>query len=99
MEAQNAYDLLSDETKRATFDQYGHGAFDGTGNPSNGAGGFPGGGFPGGFSGFSGFGGSSGGAGFDAQSIFEEFLGGGRTRRSTAQPGEDVAVSILLFAH
>lgn len=40
-EVQEAYDVLSDEQKRKTYDQFGHAAFDGTGN-TNGAGGFGG---------------------------------------------------------
>ncbi|KAK9760520.1 mdj1 protein precursor, partial [Basidiobolus ranarum] len=40
---QEAYEILSDEQKRASYDQYGHAAFDGNAPP--GAGGFPGGGF------------------------------------------------------
>ena len=43
-EVQEAYDVLSDEQKRKTYDQFGHAAFDGTGN-TNGAGGFGGFGF------------------------------------------------------
>jgi len=49
IEIQNAYEILSDDKKRAQYDQYGHAAFD----PNGGAQGFQGRG--GGFSGFSGF--------------------------------------------
>ncbi|ORY06428.1 hypothetical protein K493DRAFT_310562 [Basidiobolus meristosporus CBS 931.73] len=42
---QEAYEVLSDEQKRASYDQYGHAAFNGNAPP--GAGGFPGGGFHG----------------------------------------------------
>ena len=45
-EVQEAYEVLSDQGKRQTYDRYGHSAFDQNGNP----GGF--GGFSGGFSNF-----------------------------------------------
>ncbi|KXS19117.1 hypothetical protein M427DRAFT_132162 [Gonapodya prolifera JEL478] len=55
VEIQEAYEILSDEQKRAAYDQFGHSAFSGPGgDPSGGGfgggfpGGFPGGGFPGG---------------------------------------------------
>lgn len=63
-EIQEAYEVLGDEEKRKTYDQFGHAAFDQNG----GAGGF--GGFSGGFQG--------GGFGFDDLSdIFGSFFGGG----------------------
>ena len=40
-EVNEAYAILSDADKRAAYDNYGHAAFDGTGNPT-GAGGFGG---------------------------------------------------------
>ncbi|ORX65175.1 hypothetical protein BCR32DRAFT_212128, partial [Anaeromyces robustus] len=49
IEIQNAYEILSDDKKRAQYDQYGHAAFD----PNGGAQGFQGRG--GGFGGFNGF--------------------------------------------
>ncbi|MGI6714377.1 MAG: molecular chaperone DnaJ [Bacilli bacterium] len=45
-EVQEAYDILKDEQKRATYDQFGHAAFDGTGEQNP---------FTGGFSGFQDF--------------------------------------------
>ncbi len=69
-EAAEAYDVLSDEQKRARYDQFGHAGMDGAGG-FGGAGGFSmedifsqfgdifGGAFGGGFSGFGGFGGGS----------------------------------------
>ncbi len=72
-EVQEAYDILSDDQKRAAYDQYGHAAFNqggstgGSGNP------FEGGGF------------SSQGFG-DLNDLFNSFFGGSR-RRSQAQSG------------
>ncbi len=67
-----AYDLLSDKTKRARYDR---GEIDGDGNPKSpfGGGGFGGGGFGGGPQG--GFGGQAGGV--DLGDIFEGLFGGG----------------------
>ena len=87
-EASEAYSVLSDEQKRAQYDQFGHAAFENGG--AGGAGGF------GGFEGFGGFGGGG------MEDIFDMFFGGqgrgsrGRGRRSRrrrprhhdqAQPG------------
>ena len=66
-EVQEAYDVLSDANKKATYDQFGHAGMDG-------AGGFGQGGF-GGFD-FGGF--SQGGFG----DIFESFFGGGSSQSS-----------------
>jgi len=73
--AAEAYEVLSDENKRARYDQYGHGAFDN--------GGFGGGGFGGGMNMddiFSQFGDIFGG-GFGGGGGFSGFGGGGRQRR------------------
>ena len=59
-EAQEAYEVLSDEQKRKMYDQYGHA---GVGNGGPGAGGF------GGYSNFD-------GAGFDFGDIFDSIFGG-----------------------
>lgn len=59
-EAQEAYSVLSDESKRKMYDQYGHA---GVGNGGPGAGGF------GGYSNFD-------GAGFDFGDIFDSIFGG-----------------------
>ena len=76
-----AYAVLSDDNKKAQYDQFGHAAF---GN--GGQGGFGGaGGFGGGFQGFSG--------GFDdLGDIFSSFFGGGGGRRNPNAPrqGEDL---------
>lgn len=87
----NAYDLLSDKTKRAQFDR---GEIDADGNPANPfagmGGGFGGGGFGGGAGGqrnfrpedFQGF----NNEGLDLGDLFDGLFGGGGTRRS-AGPG------------
>ena len=66
-ECSEAYSVLSDEKKRAQYDQFGHAAFVGAAG-AGGAGGF------GGFD-FSGFGGAGGGM----EDIFDMFFGGGRS--------------------
>ena len=80
-EITEAYEVLSDDNKKAQYDQFGHAAF---GN--GGQGGFGGaGGFGGGLQGFSG--------GFDdLGDIFSSFFGGGGGRRNPNAPrqGEDL---------
>lgn len=81
-EINEAYDTLSDEQKRARYDQFG---FD---DPMGGAGGA---------SGFSGFGGSgfSGFGGFE--DIFSSFFGGGsRGNPSSAKQGKDVEKEMTI---
>lgn len=73
-EATEAYAVLSDEDKRRTYDQFGHGAFEG------GAGGFQG------FQGFEGFEDIFG----DILSSFFGGQPGGGRGRSRAQPGSDL---------
>lgn len=70
-EVTEAYEVLSDDQKRAAYDQYGHAGVDG-----NGAGGFGG---AGGFNG-QGFGGFE-----DMGDIFSQFFGGG-ARQQTVDP-------------
>ena len=60
-EVNEAYEVLSDSTKRQRYDQFGHAGVD----PSYGAGAGGAGGFGGGF------------GGFDVGDIFESFFGGG----------------------
>jgi molecular chaperone DnaJ len=82
-----AYDILSDDQKRAAYDRYGHGAF-----ANGGGGGGGGGGFHDPFDIFREvFGGSGGGGG----GVFESFFGGGgggggRQRRDGPQRGSDL---------
>ena len=70
-EINEAYEVLSDPQKKATYDQFGHAGMDGS---------FGSGGFSGGFSGsdFGGFG--------DFGDIFGSFFGGGQTRRQSTGP-------------
>ena len=85
-EVGEAYEVLSDDDKRARYDQYGHAGVDPNFNP--GFGGF-GGGFGGG--GFSGFG--------DFGDIFSDFFGGGSTRsasQNAPRRGENVASRLEL---
>ena len=83
-EVGEAYEVLSDDDKRARYDQFGFQGVD----PNFGAGGA---GFDGGFGGF---------GGFDFGDIFGEFFGGGSSRRASTQNaprrGENVAVRLEL---
>ena len=81
-EVNEAYQVLSDDQKRAQYDQFGSSAFDG----SAGAGA--------GYGGFSGFGGNGGFGGFE--DIFESFFGGGASRRRGPARGSDLETSIRI---
>ncbi|KAI9093832.1 DnaJ protein [Phlyctochytrium arcticum] len=70
IEIQEAYDILSDDQKRANYDQFGHSAFGGGEGPT-GAGGF------GDFGGFGGGGNPFGGGFGSTQDIFEHIFSGG----------------------
>ena len=95
-EISNAYEVLSDASKRQRYDQLGHEAFTSTGG--QGFGGFGGGGGGGFrdpmdiFSQF--FGGGSGGGSFS----FEDLFGGGRRRRDPNAPvnGNDLRCDIEI---
>ncbi len=80
-EASEAYEVLSDEDKRAAYDRYGHSAFE---NGGAGAGGFSG--FSGGFDG-----------GFDFEDIFGDIFGSGRrNQRRGPKPGADIQQNIQV---
>jgi molecular chaperone DnaJ len=82
-EINEAYQVLGDEQKRQKYDQFGSGAFDGSG-------GFGGQGFGGGFHGF------QGGVGFeDLGDIFGDIFGGGRSRQRERR-GSDIQVDLDL---
>lgn len=82
-EANEAYQVLSDEKKRAEYDAYGQ-TFGGNGGGFSGQGG--------GFSGFEGFGGQ-GFEGVDLNDIFGDFFGGGRPQ---ARRGRDISIDLQL---
>ncbi|KAK3066271.1 mdj1 protein precursor, partial [Teratosphaeriaceae sp. CCFEE 6253] len=91
-DAQSAYELLSDDKKKAAWDQYGAAAFDqGPGFDPSGGGGGPGGNPFAGAGGFGGFGGQARGgfgADFNFDDLFSAFGGGGARRgRGGAQAG------------
>ena len=89
-EVNEAYSVLSDETKRAQYDQLGPDAFE-QAQQGGGAGGNP---FGGGFGGFGGFGGGG------MEDIFDMFFNGqgGRSGRSNAGPqrGADLRFDLEL---
>ena len=92
-----AYDVLSDESKRAAYDRFGHGAFaQGGGAPRGGAGG----GFHDPFDIFREVFGASGGGGGGASNIFEQFFGsgqgGGKPDRDGKQRGSDLRYDMQI---
>lgn len=85
-EIAEAYEILSDDQKRAAYDSYGHSAFE-----QGGGGGFSrGGGFnPGGF-------GGAGGFSDMFNDIFEDLMGGGRRGASFNNRGADLRYNIEI---
>ena len=84
-EVGEAYEVLSDDQKRARYDQFGFAGVD----PNYGAGAGGGNPFGGGFGGFGDFG--------DLGDIFGSFFGGGRTQsRNAPRQGESVGVRLEL---
>lgn len=82
-ELNEAYDVLKDEQKRAAYDRYGHGAFDGMGRgPGGGAGGFDAGSFSDIF-----------------EEVFGDFMGGmrgGARNANGAQRGSDLRYDLTI---
>lgn len=94
-EINEAYQILSDEGKRAQYDQFGQ-VFEGTGAGQGGSG------WPGGFrfdfgeGPFESAGGRSGFADFDFADAFEDFFAGsgGARRRSPPERGKDIRIGL-----
>lgn len=85
-EVNEAYQVLSDDTKRKNYDQFGSADASGFGGGAGGFGGFD----------FSGFGGAQG---FDMGDIFDMFGGGmgGGSRRTRQPTGRDIEIDLELF--
>jgi len=86
-EINEAYQILSDDSKRATYDTYGSAFPGGNGGPQpNGFGGFD-------FSGFQGFNGTEG-MEFDLGDIFGDFFGNGG--RGSVKRGRDISIDLEI---
>lgn len=83
-EVNEAYQVLSDDRKRAEYDSYGQ-TFGGNGPQGAGFGGFD----------FSGFGGQ-GFEGVDLDEIFGEFFGGARGGHSKVKRGRDISIDLQI---
>jgi len=101
-EISEAYSTLSDDTKRAQYDQFGSAGPSGFGGGAGGFGGQQGQGGFGGFD-FSGFQGGFGGQGFeqngvefDLGDIFGSVFGGGRSSAKKQRRGRDIEIDIEI---
>lgn len=82
-EVQEAYDILYDDQKRSTYDQFGHAAFENNGAGAGGFGGFNGGGFQ----------------DMDLGDLFGSFFGGGSRRKKSPtgpQRGSDAFMRVRI---
>ncbi len=86
-EVSEAYSILSDDNKRAQYDQFGHGGGMGGGGGAGGFGGFD-------FNGFD-FGGFQAGQGmeFDLGDLFGDFFGGGKPK---TKRGSDITIDVKI---
>ncbi len=85
-EVNEAYQVLSDDSKRSKYDQFGAG-FENMGGAQ---------GYGGGFEGFDFSGFQNGGADFDLNDIFSDFFGGGMGGRTQARRGRDISTEIQI---
>lgn len=83
-ELNEAYQVLSDDRKRAEYDSYGQ-TFNGAGQGGQGFGGFD----------FSGFG-QQGFEGVDLDEIFGEFFGGAKGGRNKVKRGRDISIDLQI---
>ncbi len=85
-EVNEAYQVLSDDRKRAEYDSYGQTFAGGGPQGGQGFGGFD----------FSGFGGQQGFEGVDLDEIFGEFFGGAKGGRSKVKRGRDISIDLQI---
>ncbi|KAF9535503.1 hypothetical protein CPB83DRAFT_841869 [Crepidotus variabilis] len=97
LEIQAAYEILKDEKKRATYDQYGSASQSQGFDPNSFASGF--GGFGGGFQGFGGFSGQQPGSGNPGdffEQLFNSFSGQAGNSRSRQSQGNDIQTNVTV---